>query len=249
MTDETKDQPTGLTVLTLMGENVKRVRAIRITPPRTGLVKITGRNNQGKTSVLDLIPYGLGGARARPALPIRRGATGAREAIVFQDQHGREALRVTVVWTGRGEYLTVEKKAGDAWVAVKSPQDFLDSIVGAGLGFDPLALMRLKPAQLADRLLAVLRLDEDPRAIDAERARLAEQRTETSREARALKARLDAAPEPDAATPDAEVSVATLLEERDDLQARREARSNAERKARALLDRQGAAERDSQRTH
>ena len=246
MTDETKgqDQPTGLTVLTLMGENVKRVKAIRITPPRTGLVKVAGKNGAGKSSVLDLIPYGLAGARARPALPIRRGATGGRETIVLQDQDGREAIRITLVWTGRGEYLTVEKSNGAAWLPVKSPQDFLNTIVGAGLGFDPMDVMRLRPAALVDRLLSVLALPEDPLMLDVLQAREAEARTVINRETRALAARLDAMPDVSAGTPDQEVSVAALLAERDDLQAQLEARSEGERRARGLLDTQGQAERD-----
>ena len=242
------DSDMKLTVLTLQGENVKRVRAIRIVPPRTGLVKIAGRNGQGKSSVLDLIPYGLAGARTRPALPIRRGATGGREAIVLQDQDGREAIRVTLVWTGRGEYLTVEKKAGDVWAPVKSPQDFLNTIVGAGLGFDPMDVMRLRPAALVDRLLSVLALPEDPRTLDASQAREAEARTVANRETRALAARLDAMPDVPAETPDQEVSVAALLSERDEMQAQRDAKRDAERTAREWLDRQGAAERDTHRT-
>ena len=34
-------------------ENVKRVKAVKIEPSENGLTIIGGRNNQGKTSVLD----------------------------------------------------------------------------------------------------------------------------------------------------------------------------------------------------
>ncbi len=48
-------------------ENVKRVKAVRIEPTANGLTLIGGRNNQGKTSVLDAIAWALGGERFRPS--------------------------------------------------------------------------------------------------------------------------------------------------------------------------------------
>lgn len=48
-------------------ENVKRVKAVRIEPTANGLTLIGGRNNQGKTSVLDAIAWALGGERYRPS--------------------------------------------------------------------------------------------------------------------------------------------------------------------------------------
>lgn len=36
-------------------ENVKRVRAVKIVPTQNGLTVLGGRNNQGKTSILDSI--------------------------------------------------------------------------------------------------------------------------------------------------------------------------------------------------
>ena len=42
-------------------ENVKRVRAVKIVPTQNGLTVLGGRNNQGKTSILDSIAWVLGG--------------------------------------------------------------------------------------------------------------------------------------------------------------------------------------------
>ena len=44
-------------------ENVKRVKAVKIDPSENGMTMIGGRNNQGKTSVLDSIAWALGGDR------------------------------------------------------------------------------------------------------------------------------------------------------------------------------------------
>ncbi|MDL2257558.1 ATP-binding protein [Eubacteriales bacterium OttesenSCG-928-K08] len=56
-------------------ENVKRVKATRIEPAQNGLTVIGGKNNQGKTSVLDAIAWALGGDRYRPSQPFRDGST------------------------------------------------------------------------------------------------------------------------------------------------------------------------------
>lgn len=56
-------------------ENVKRVKAVKIEPTSNGLTIIGGRNNQGKTSVLDAIAWALGGERFRPSQATREGST------------------------------------------------------------------------------------------------------------------------------------------------------------------------------
>ena len=55
-------------------ENVKRVRAVKVELTAAGLTVIGGRNNQGKTSVLDAIAWALGGNRYRPSQPQREGS-------------------------------------------------------------------------------------------------------------------------------------------------------------------------------
>ena len=56
-------------------ENVKRVKAVKIEPSTNGLTIIGGKNNQGKTSVLDAIAWTLGGERFRPSQAAREGST------------------------------------------------------------------------------------------------------------------------------------------------------------------------------
>lgn len=55
-------------------ENVKRVKAVKIEPSPTGLTIVGGKNNQGKTSVLDAIAWALGGNKYRPSQPDRDGS-------------------------------------------------------------------------------------------------------------------------------------------------------------------------------
>lgn len=56
-------------------ENVKRVKAVSYEPAKDGLTIIGGKNNQGKTSVLDSIAWALGGDKYRPSAAKRDGST------------------------------------------------------------------------------------------------------------------------------------------------------------------------------
>ncbi len=55
-------------------ENVKRIKAVKIEPSANGLTVIGGKNNQGKTSVLDAIAWALGGNSYRPSDAQRQGS-------------------------------------------------------------------------------------------------------------------------------------------------------------------------------
>lgn len=55
-------------------ENVKRIKAVKVEPTANGLTVIGGKNNQGKTSVLDSIAWALGGDRYRPSQARREGS-------------------------------------------------------------------------------------------------------------------------------------------------------------------------------
>lgn len=55
-------------------ENTKKVKAVQLEPSPNGLTVIGGRNNQGKTSVLDGIAWALGGDRKKPSQANREGS-------------------------------------------------------------------------------------------------------------------------------------------------------------------------------
>ena len=73
MYSDTQNKP-AIKISRLEIENVKRVRAVQIEPAQNGLTVIGGRNNQGKTSVLDSIAWALGGDRYRPSQAAREGS-------------------------------------------------------------------------------------------------------------------------------------------------------------------------------
>ncbi len=130
-------------------ENIKRVNAVTITPDGA-IVEITGRNGQGKSSVLDSIAYGLGGKDEIPSQPIRKGAAKAQIVIELDDKI------VTRRWSkGGNTTLTVESKDGAKF---SSPQALLDSLTG-DLTFDPLAFRRMSPREQVATLKNVAGLD------------------------------------------------------------------------------------------
>lgn len=125
-------------IVALQAENIKKLVAIEIKPDGN-IVEITGKNGQGKTSVLDAIWWALGGVANVQAAPIRKGQTEARirldlgEIIVtrkFKDNAG--AITSSIV---------VENVEGARF---GSPQAMLDNLLGK-LSFDPLAFARMDP--------------------------------------------------------------------------------------------------------
>ena len=83
-------------------ENVKRIKAVTLEPTANGLTVIGGKNNQGKTSVLDAICWALGGEKYRPSKAQREGAVippslkvTLSNGIVVERKGKNSALKVT----------------------------------------------------------------------------------------------------------------------------------------------------------
>jgi len=162
----------------LTAENVKRLRAVTIAPDGN-VVQITGRNGQGKSSVLDAIWYALGGKSSHCVEPIRRGEKSAKVTLNLGD------LIVTRAWSANDKSaVTVQSKDGARY---PSPQAILDKLVG-DLTFDPLAFTRMKPAEQVETLKRLAGLDFAD--IDRKRQEAYDQRTERNREAKLFDAQL-----------------------------------------------------------
>lgn len=99
-------------------ENVKRIKAVKVEPTANGLTIIGGKNNQGKTSVLDSIAWALGGETFRPSEAVRKGS------VIPPN------LKVTM-----SNGLVVERKGKNGSLKVTDPsgqkagQQLLDSFV------------------------------------------------------------------------------------------------------------------------
>lgn len=126
-------------IVVFLAENFKKLRMIEIRPDGKPLVQITGRNGQGKTSVLDALWFALKGKKALPDKAVRRGT----ETMKVHLDLGEFTVTRTL---GNGSSLpTLKLEMKDGSKQLK-PQEFLDGIFGE-LTFDPLNFMRMTPAE------------------------------------------------------------------------------------------------------
>lgn len=125
-------------------ENVKRIKAVKIEPTANGLTVIGGKNNQGKTSVLDSIAWALGGDRFKPSSPVRDGSV--------IPPH----LRITL-----SNGLIVERKGKNSDLKVidpngnKSGQQLLNEFVSS-FALDLPKFMNANNREKADTLLKII---------------------------------------------------------------------------------------------
>jgi hypothetical protein len=204
-------------IISLTAENVKRIKAVHITP--TGnLVVIGGKNGQGKTSVLDSIMYALAGGDSLPEMPVRKGA----EKAAIEVDLGDIIVRRTMTAKGGGG-LVVRDKGG---AAKSSPQAILDKLMGR-IGFDPLEFARAKPEEQAKTLKGLVGLDFTK--LDADRANAYAERTLAGRQADTLNAQVARAPT-FANTPKEEQSADVILAEQ--AKAQKKNAANAEFRSR-----------------
>lgn len=172
-------------IISLVAENVKKLVAVEIAPDGN-VVEITGRNGQGKTSVLDSIWWALAGTKHIQAAPIRKGANEATiELSLGEDK--KVQLRVIRSFRRKNDtddYTTsiaVESADGGRF---PSPQTMIDALLGE-LSFDPLKFARLGGNPEGRRKqLEILRKfvpDVDFDAIDRQNKGDRDRRTEVNR--------------------------------------------------------------------
>ena len=139
-------------IIALEAENLKRIVAVSIKPDGN-LVQITGKNGQGKTSVLDAIWWALAGKGNVQATPIRNGQERAVISLDLGD------LKVTRTFNAKedGSFTTSIKVENAEGARFQSPQKMLDDLLGQ-LTFDPLAFSRMSNT---DKVQALRSLVDD----------------------------------------------------------------------------------------
>lgn len=178
MTDA-DNQP--LRIIEFRAENFKRLKAVDIRPD-ADVIEVTGRNGQGKTSVLDAILAAIGGGRALPMKPIREGCERATIKLDLGEIRIERRFRQKE-GGGVTTDLIVESAEGARF---PSPQAVLDAIVGE-FAFDPLAFTRLKADEQFEALKVLvpgIDFAEDERLDKAD----FEARTTANRRAKDLRA-------------------------------------------------------------
>lgn len=152
-------------IAALEAENVKRIKAIALTPSPTGLTIVGGNNNQGKTSVLDALAWALGGEKFRPTAAVRDGALAPPHLKVILSNG------VVVERKGKNSSLTVTDPTGQ-----RSGQQLLNAFV------EPLALdlprfMQASDKDKADTLLNIIGVGDALTGLDREIKALYDRRT------------------------------------------------------------------------
>lgn len=137
-------------IIKLISENVQKLKAIEIVP-EGNVIKITGANEQGKSTVLNSIWYAIGGNKCIPDQPIRLGETKASITVDLGD------MIVTRKFTPSGSTLEVKNPQG---LKYPKPQDMLDKLIGK-FSFDPLAFAKANKKDQVNTLLGIVDIQVD----------------------------------------------------------------------------------------
>lgn len=150
-------------------ENVKRIKAVQLTPAKNGLTLIGGDNRQGKTSVLDAIAWALGGDRFKPSNPQREGSVIEPHLKVTLDNG------IIVERSGKNSSLKVIDPSGN-----KGGQQLLNSFVEQ-LALDLPKFLNQSSKEKADTLLKIIGVGEQLYKLDQQEQLQYNRRTEIGR--------------------------------------------------------------------
>lgn len=173
-------------IIELRTENIKRIKAIQIRP-KDNTVIISGKNDQGKSSVIESIWLALDIATIKNDIPqpIRNGQNKSKVIINLGD------IQVTRTWTQKGTYLKISpnslvKKFGGS-------QSLLDSWKGK-LSFDPMEFSRKTEKEQRDILLRLVSLDINLDEWKEQYQDIYDKRTEENRRLKELQIKINDIP-------------------------------------------------------
>ena len=154
---------------TLEFENVKRIKAVQLTPAKNGLTIVGGDNRQGKTSVLDAIAWALGGNKFKPSNPVREGSV--------VDPHLKITLDngIVVERSGKNSSLKVIDPMGN-----KGGQALLDGFIES-FALDLPKFMNQNSKEKADTLLTIIGVGDKLYELEQQEQTLYNRRTEIGR--------------------------------------------------------------------
>ena len=160
----------------LVEENLMRLKLVELAfDPKQNVVVISGRNRQGKSSLMDGIAMALGGAKLVPPKPIREGAKEGRVEVTLDN-----GLKIERRFTAAGSTLTVKSADGAKYPSPQTILDALFSSTGKVLNFDPSAFVLMDPKAQVKVVKDLVGLDFAE--LDAKRAGLYEERTQAGRD-------------------------------------------------------------------
>lgn len=198
-------------VLNLTVRNFKRITNAEIAPGDRKIIKITGANMSGKSSLIDALKALTQGGKFRPARPIH---DDAEEAEII-GEFGADKVEMTatlVCKPGQSDRLTIVPMRPGF-----TPQALMDYICG-GKAFDPLEFSSMKPAEQFSMLRKIVTLKDskgkplDPVQIDFKNKQDYQSRAVLNARVKELDAKHKNITVPPG-TPDKEVDVAAISKE------------------------------------
>jgi len=208
------------TIIGLHAENVMRIGLVDLKPDATGAIVIGGQNEAGKSSLINSIMFALGGASSMPERPVREGR---KESVVELHTQSLNIRRLI-----KPDGSTRVEVTGKDGLGLGTGQAVLDCLF-TDLTFDPLAFLRMKPAEQVEALRSMTGLDFT--ALESKRAELYEKRRLANADHDRVKARLASIPEFPKDTPAAEQSMSALAAEVEKAQQLHSLRADILRKA------------------
>ena len=202
-----KQDKESVKITSLELENVKRVKAVKIEPTENGLTVIGGKNNQGKTSILDAITWALGGDKYKPSQPKREGS------MVDPHIHIQLSNGILVERSGKNSTLKVTDTTGK-----KAGQKLLDSFISS-FALDLPKFINSSAKDKASTLLQIIGVDDQLTAFDNKESAAYNRRTEIGRIADQKKKYADEMPQWDG-VPEEIVSASELIQKQQDILAR-----------------------------
>ena len=154
---------------TLEFENVKRIKAVQLSPAKSGLTIVGGGNRQGKTSVLDAIAWALGGDSFKPSSPKREGSVIEPHLKVTLDNG------IVVERSGKSSSLKVTDSNGN-----KGGQQLLNSFIEK-LALDLPKFMNQSSKEKANTLLQIIGVGDKLYELENNEKNLYDQRTAIGR--------------------------------------------------------------------
>ena len=188
-------------------ENVKRVKAVKLEPTKNGLTVVGGKNNQGKTSVLDAIAWALGGAKYKPSQAQREGS------LVEPQLHIELSNGMVVERLGKNGTLKVTDPSGQ-----KGNQSLLDGFISQ-FALDLPKFMEADKNTKAKILLQIIGVGDQLSVFDKQESELYNRRTEIGRIADQKKKYADEMVQWDG-VPEEIVSAAELIQQQQEILAR-----------------------------
>lgn len=190
------------TIIGMHAENVMRIGLVDLKPDATGAIVIGGQNEAGKSSLINSIMFALGGASSMPERPVREGRKESVIELTTQNLNIRRLIKP--------DGSTRVEVTGKDGLGLGTGQAVLDCLF-TDLTFDPLAFLRMKPAEQVEALRSMTGLDFT--VLESKRLELYEKRRLVNADHDRVKARLASIPEIPKDTPAQEQSMSTLAAE------------------------------------